>query len=118
MNPDTTHGADLQPAVAEMQRRQLRRLDTHREAVRVLRREPGRASVVVDVLTRWVDNGLQSPSLDEWRRIIAERDWDAVLEDSERGDLLRRGSPFTFVLAPEVRAAILSQYSRRQKGTA
>lgn len=88
----------------------------HRAAVSALRREPERASVVVGVLTRWVDKGLRSPLLDEWRRIVAERDWDAVLEDSDGGDLLRRGSPFTFVLAPEERAAILSRYSRRQKG--
>jgi len=107
----------MPPTVAEMQRQRLRRLAMHRAAVSALRREPGRASVVVDILTRWVDNGLQSPTLDEWRRIIQERDWDTLLEDSERGELLRRGSPFPFALAPEARAAILSQYSRGQKGT-
>ena len=86
----------------------------HQAAVRVLRAYPERASQVLEVLDRWTVMPSQSPTvLERWRRILDDRNWAALLDDSEQGDDLRRGSPFVFVLGAEERLSIMRHYSRR-----
>ena len=83
----------------------------HQAAVRVLREQPARASRVLATLDRWKAAGIRPDMCDEWRRIIEQQDWDVVLENSERGELLRTGSPLSFVLDVEERIAIIERYS-------
>ncbi len=85
----------------------------HQAAVRLLREQPERLTRVLDALARWSEAEHIDPStLQEWRRIVANRQWEAMLEDSETGDDLRRGSPLPFALNTDERAAILAQYAR------
>lgn len=101
-------------AAAEMTRRQQRRLALHQAAVAVLNAHPGRASRVSEVLDRWEAMRPQNPGLiSQWRRILETKQWAALLEDAERGDTLRKGSAFPFVLDAEERLSIIAQYSRK-----
>lgn len=101
-------------AAAEMARRQQRRLALHQAAVASLNEHPGRVSRVLEVLNRWEATRPQDPVLiSQWRHIIETREWTALLEDSEHGDRLRKGSPFAFILDAEERLAIIGQYSKK-----
>lgn len=116
MNEDASHlGHGVpSPAVAEMARREQRRLALHQAAVAVLGEDPRRASYVLEVLDRWDATRPQDPALiAQWRQIIETRRWAALLEDSEQGDRIRKGSPFTFILDAEKRLSIMGQYSRK-----
>lgn len=102
------------PACVELVRRQQRRMAMHQAAVQVLREHPERASRALEVLDRWEATRPQNPALTaEWRHMIETREWAALLEDSERGDHLRKGSPVPFILDAEVRLSIIGQYSRK-----
>lgn len=97
-----------------MARRQQRRLALHQAAVGVLSEHPERASRALEVLDRWEAMRPQDPALiSQWRHIIETREWAALLDDSERGDHLRKGSPVPFILDAEERLAIIGRYSRR-----
>lgn len=101
-------------AAAQIARRQQRRLALHQAAVGVLSEHPERASRALEVLDRWEARRRQDPTLiSQWRHIIETREWTALLEDSEHGDRLRKGSPFAFILDAEERLAIIGQYSRK-----
>jgi hypothetical protein len=116
MSEDASHeiGPAGSPAAVEMARRQQRRLAVHQAAVAVLGEHPERASRALEVLDRWEATRPQNSALiAQWRRIIETRQWAALLEDSEHGDTLRKGSPFPFILDAEVRLSIIDQYSRK-----
>ena len=100
-----------------MARRHQRRLALHQAAVAVLNEHPERALRALEVLDRWEAMRPLDPALiAKWRRIIETKQWAALLEDSEHGDHVRRGSPFTFILDAEVRLSIMGQYGRREQG--
>lgn len=86
----------------------------HLAAVHVLREHPEHADSLMETLQRWSDSQQFSDHrrLDAWRRIVAARDWDAMLEDSEAGRALRKGSPLPFALSEDERRRICRQYSR------
>lgn len=97
-----------------MARRQERRLALHKAAVGVLSEHPERALRALEVLDRWEATRPQAPELvARWRRIIETRQWTDLLEDSEHGDNLRKGSPFLFILDAEERLSIMCRYSRK-----
>lgn len=99
----------------DLHRRQdLRSLDLHREAVRVLKEHPDKAARALEVLERWQEkrDAHCSPLWDEWKRIIEGRLWDIAVEESDRGQQLRQASPLCFALEPEVRDAIVRRWSR------
>jgi uncharacterized protein (DUF433 family) len=97
----------------DLHRRQdLRSLDLHLEAVRVLKEHPERIQRALEVLDRWevAVDPRSKPLLDEWRRIIADRLWDLAVEDSDRGQQLRQASPLSFVLEPSVRDEVIHRW--------
>lgn len=102
-------------AAVEMARRKRRRLAIHRAVVHVLAEHPERLSRAAEVLGRWEGMHTLAPALvQEWWRIIEDRDWASLLEDTEGGDSLRKGSPFAFILNADERLAIFRQYSRAE----
>ncbi len=50
--------------------------------------------------------------LDEWRHILDAQDWEALLEESVKGDEVRKGSPFAFAL-DEAQRLTISREKRR-----
>lgn len=95
-------------------RQDLRSLDLHREAVRVLMAHPDRAGRALEVLDRWdrLGDPHSKPLRDEWRRIIEGQLWDLAVEDSDRGQQLRQASPLSFVLEAGVRDEIVARWSK------
>ena len=93
-------------------RQDLRSLDLHREAVRVLEQHPEQERRVLEVLDRWewMAGNDANPLFAEWRRIVEERLWELALEDSDRGQQLRQASPLGFALEPTVRDEIVSRW--------
>lgn len=81
----------------------------HREAVRMLKVDPLLAERALAILARWVPHvcSRSSPLRERWAQIILERDWDAALEESERGNQLRQASPLSILLPNKVRLAII-----------
>lgn len=105
-------GSALSVAWAHL-RREARRLALHEAAVRVLRQHPERALRALDTLERWVARGLgRTEMVQQWRDVLERRDWDRLLEDSERGRQLRKGSLLACVVEREERLAILQRFAR------
>ncbi|GAB3645028.1 hypothetical protein [Ramlibacter alkalitolerans] len=93
----------------------LRSLELHVEAVKVLREHPEKVSRVLQVLDNWdqLGDSHSKPLRDEWRRIIEGRHWDEALAENDRGQQLRQASPLGFLVDPAVRAEILMRYRRK-----
>lgn len=91
----------------------------HREAVRMLKVDPLLAERALAILARWDTHvcSRSRPLRERWAQIISERDWDAALEESERGNQLRQASPLSILLPNKVRLAII-QSVRREKDAA
>ncbi|WP_312026604.1 hypothetical protein, partial [Ralstonia pseudosolanacearum] len=92
-----------------MNKQDLQNLLMHQEAVRMVRADPSLEARALEILERWgtVAPIRSKPLRDEWKRIIAERDWGLALEDSDRGQQLRRVSPMTILLPEQVRLDII-----------
>jgi hypothetical protein len=109
-------GQVLAQATADDRRRRQRRLAIHQAAVRVLRESPERAKAVGQTLSRW-EVDLKSGNagrLARWRSVLERKAWDDLLEQSESGESLRKGSPFAFVLDAQERLEIFRRFGRRR----
>lgn len=108
-------GQGVSRAAAEETRRRERRLAMHLAAVQVLREKPKRAEKVRDALDRWeADTLAEDPGLvAQWRQILKCQEWGSLLEESEAGERLRKGSPFGFVIDEAERFGILRKFSSR-----
>lgn len=86
-----------------------RSLMMHREAVRMLQADPLLANKALSILERWEGHvsAHSKPLRDEWKVIIAQRDWSLALEESEHGNQLRQASPQAILLPDEVRLQII-----------
>ncbi|XHO04789.1 hypothetical protein ACEQUB_01679 [Ralstonia syzygii] len=75
----------------------------------MVRADPSLEARALEILERWdtVASIRSKPLRDEWKRIIAERDWKLVLEESERGQQLRQASPMTILLPEQVQLDII-----------
>ncbi len=91
----------------------------HREAVRMLQADPALAEKALSILKRWDGHvsGCSKTLRDRWWQIITERDWDAALEESERGNQLRQASPLAILLPNGVRLEIIRMI-RKEKDAA
>lgn len=71
--------------------------------------DPSLEARALEILERWdtVAPISSKPLRDEWKRVIAERDWGLALEESDRGQQLRRVSPMTILLPEQVRLDII-----------
>lgn len=91
-----------------------RSLALHRAVVARLEREPEGFAHVEAVLARWLATASPAtrPALEEWRRILGQGRVAAsavAIEASERGDRLRKSSPFCGVLSHRERWALLKR---------
>jgi hypothetical protein len=85
--------------------------------VRILRDQPEKADIVLEVLARWEATGDSHtrPLWDEWRRIIEGKLWHLAVEDSDRGQQLRQASPLGFVIDQDQRTAIFERFRHTPK---
>lgn len=92
-----------------MNREDLQSLLMHQEAVRMVRADPSLEARALEILERWdmVASIRSKPLRDEWKRIIAERDWTLALEESDRGQQRRQASPMVILLPEQVRLDII-----------
>lgn len=82
----------------------------HAEALKMLNADPSLIDRALGILDQWERlpaNGKAKPFYDEWRRILQERDWTPVLEDTERANHLRQHSPLACLLPKERRLEII-----------
>ncbi|WP_247561928.1 3'-5' exoribonuclease [Ralstonia solanacearum] len=92
-----------------MNKQDLQSLLMHQEAIRMVCADPSLEARALEILERW-DTGASirsKPLLDEWKRIIAERDWKLALKESGRGQQLRQASPMASLLPEQVRLDII-----------
>lgn len=102
-------------AAMEELRREERRLALHEAAVRILESHPARVETVRKLLERWTAAGFPNRELaEDWRCIIETRNWGAMLERSDQGRCLRKGSPLACVLDQEERLQILRDFGGRR----
>ena len=89
----------------------------HREAVRLLRANPALVHQLEDTLWRWreQDDAHSAPLRQHWMGLVARRDWDAALANTEFAQQLRQASPFAGLLPNETRLAII-RYVKGLKG--
>jgi hypothetical protein len=90
-----------------------RSLALHRQVAQKIRAAPELFQLATGNLARWKRRGVTDPLVDEWQRIL-DTGLDAALtaatDDSDRGALLRRSSPFPGVLTATERTAILTAW--------
>ena len=81
----------------------------HVEAVRLLKQNPRLVERAVTTLNRWRDTAdpRSYPLLDEWRRILDQREWHLAVAPDERGNQLRQASPLATLLPEEKRRGII-----------
>ena len=96
-----------------------RSLLLHQEAVKMVQAEPELANRALATLERWASQNswYSKPLRDRLVEIIEARDWGALLDESERGQELRKASPMACLLPNEVRLRIIRSVkeSRRQR---
>jgi hypothetical protein len=94
--------------------RYLRTLDLFRGAALKLREDPSRLESTRETLNRWRSHRNHSiPQWDRWEQLL-DQGLDAFiqagLEDSERGDTLRKTAPTPGLLSQQERMAILDKW--------
>jgi transcriptional regulator with XRE-family HTH domain len=99
-------------AAAQDRRREARRLALHEAAVRELRARPKRAEDVLHILECWIKDGFPDRQLaEDWRRVVENKDWAKLMELSEHGKRLRKGSPFACLVSRAERSAIFKHFA-------
>lgn len=83
----------------------------HRAAVELLQASPALVQRTQEVLERWIaaGDGRSAPLFEQWRQILAERNWTAAVEDSEAGRQRRQASPLATILPHEARLEIIER---------
>lgn len=89
----------------------LQSLLMHREAVSLIAADESLIQRALGTLERWKKtvDPRTLPLLDAWERILRERDWEAALQETERGNQLRQASPMATLLPDERRLRIIRQ---------
>lgn len=94
--------------------RYLRTLDLFRAAAHKLREDPSRMETMRETLHHWrTHRGNSIPQWDRWEKLLnqgLEAVITAGMEDSERGDTLRRHAPTPGLLNDTERLAILEKW--------
>lgn len=81
----------------------------HIAAVRLIKQQPRLARRATATLRRWRETAdpRTLPLLDEWARIIEQRDWSLAVARTERGNQLRQASPLATLLPDDERLNII-----------
>jgi len=90
----------------------------HVEAVRLLKQNPRLAKRAVATLNRWQETAdpRSHALLDEWRRILDQREWRLAVAPDERGKQLRQASPLATLLPQERRLRIIRKVKALKQG--
>jgi transcriptional regulator with XRE-family HTH domain len=99
----------------------LQSLLLHKEAVKLIQRDPSLVVRARATLERWRAQGdpHTMPLWDEWVRILERADWAKALANTQRGRQLRQASPLATLLPEETRLRILAEVKAlRHVGTA
>lgn len=97
----------------------IQSLALHRQAVHAVQQKPALIETAMKTLGRWIvaDPGSRSmPLWQEWERILEERSWRKILNQSQRAQQLRQASPLVTVLPEEIRLNVLAQVRELKKG--
>lgn len=97
----------------------LQSLALHRQAVHAVQHKPALLETAVKTLGRWIDADPDSRSIPlwrEWERILEERSWRKILNQSQRAQQLRQASPLVTVLPEEIRLNVLAQVRELKMG--
>ena len=88
-------------------------------AIQSLVLSPALVDAVVSTLDHWdaVAPKASKPLRDEWREIIARREWQRALDPGERGRQLRQASPLGKAIDPAKRLAIIRLCKGRNSNT-
>lgn len=89
----------------------LQSLLMHKEAVKLIQRDPSLVTRARSTLERWRGRGdaHTTPLWDEWMRILQRGNWAKVLANTQRGKQLRQASPLSTLLPQETRLRILAE---------
>lgn len=81
----------------------------HTAAIRLMQEDSRLIERALGILERWMQAKVlhSRPLLQEWQRILLERDWDLALSKGARGNQLRQASPVSCILPNEQRLAII-----------
>lgn len=95
--------------MAHHQEQDHRSLMLHTEAIRMMQADPTLLERAQAILERWLAMHPKGPHelWDEWRAILEQRNWEASLSTSERGNQIRQASPCSCILPNEKRLEIL-----------
>lgn len=106
---DQWHGRPGPTGLDNVGQHDLQSLLMHQEVVRMVRADPSLEARALEILERWDTTASirSKPLRDEWKRIIAERDWELAVEESDRGQQLRQASPMAILLPEQVRLDII-----------
>ena len=90
----------------------------HVEAVRLLKQNPRLVQRAVSTLARWRETAdpRSYQLLDEWRRILDQREWRLAVAPDERGNQLRQASPLATLLPEEKRLGIIRRVKALKQG--
>lgn len=86
----------------------------HTAAIRLMQEDPRLIERALGILNRWMQAKVlhSRPLLQEWQRILLERDWELALSTSERGNQLRQASPVSCILPNKQRLEIIRSCGR------
>lgn len=89
----------------------LQSLLMHQEAVRLLREDPALVPRLEQTLARWKlrNDPRSQPLLEQWEDIVARRDWDAAVAQTDKGQQLRQASPLATILPEATRLDIIGK---------
>ena len=81
----------------------------HVEAVRLVKQNPHLVKRAVTMLNRWQETAdpRSHELLDEWMRILEQREWRLSVAPDERGNHLRQASPLATALPEKKRPGII-----------
>jgi hypothetical protein len=90
----------------------------HVEAVRLLKQNPRLVERAIATLNRWQETAdpRSHELLDEWRRILDQREWHLAVAPDERGNQLRQASPLATLLPDEKRLGIIRRVKSLKQG--
>jgi len=87
----------------------LQSLLMHREAVKLLRKDSSLVERLQQTLSRWLtrNDPHSRPLVQRWVEIVAARNWDVAVADTEEARQLRQASPLATLLPDKTRLAII-----------
>lgn len=96
----------------------LQSLMMHKEAVKLMQRQPELIQQALKTLEKWRTGGHSHAQVlwDEWAVILRRKEWRKALAQTRRAKELRQASPLPTLLPPSIRQDVLDQIKALKKG--